>query len=137
MITQACISAERRSEGLAAASRARRPDLLELAEDIAASCHVEVLEAPTAATLMVQLQSAVGEHCLGEVVVTYASVRVDSHNGWACVSGWDEEGALAAALCDAIADARVDALAEASLAAEADGRASQSHIVAATALALA
>jgi alpha-D-ribose 1-methylphosphonate 5-triphosphate synthase subunit PhnG len=85
---------------------------------------------------MVQLQAVLGEFCLGEVIVTYASARVDGSDGWACVSGWDDEAAMAAALCDALADARVDGLARQSLDQESADRSHQAQAVAATRLEL-
>ncbi|MBO0730107.1 MAG: phosphonate C-P lyase system protein PhnG, partial [Acidimicrobiaceae bacterium] len=113
---------ERRAEGLAAAARCRREQLLALAEPLAATGSTEVVSPPAAQSVMVEVATAVGECCLAEVVVTTASVLVSGSVGWACLLGWDEHGALAAALCDAVAAPDVDALAEEALAVEAADR---------------
>lgn len=137
MMTNTDLPPDRRAEGLAAASRVRRDELVTLAEDIVRERWVEVVEAPTAATLMVQINGTVGEFCLGEVVVTYAAARVEGRDGWACVSGWDDEAAMAAAVCDAVADERVENLVRLSLENEGADRAAQAQSVAGTKLSLA
>jgi phosphonate C-P lyase system protein PhnG len=121
-----------RSEGLAAAARVRRDELVALADDVAASLAVEVVEAPAAASVMLELSSRTGTFCLTEVVVTTARVRVRANDGWGCVMGFDPAGALAGALCDALADERVEVLARRALADEAAARAERSRALAAT-----
>ncbi|GEM_PF-3478668 len=128
---------ERRAEGLAAASRTRRTELVALAEEIARRSEIEIVEAPSAATLMVELESPAGRFCFTEVVVTYATARVNGRDGWACVAGWDEEAALAAALCDAVADRQVERLAEEGMQLEVQEVRAQARVVGATALDLA
>ena len=105
----------RRSEGLAAAARVRREELLAIAEQLAASATIAVLDAPAAGTTLLELASRVGTFCFTEVVVTTARVRADGSEGWGCVLGWDAEGALAAALCDARAGDHVCNLAQGAL----------------------
>jgi len=91
-----------------------------------------VAEAPGAGTVMVRLRGPVGEFCLTEVVVTTAAAVVEGRRGWACVMGWDPEGALAAALLVAAASPEAAALAEEALAAEAAQRQARLQTVAAT-----
>ena len=122
----------RRSEGLAAAARVRRDELLAIAEHLAANAMVAVLDAPAAGTTMLELASRVGTFCFTEVVVTTARVRADGCEGWGCVLGWDAEGALAAALCDARAAERVRILAQAALDDEAAAQTERMRGVAAT-----
>jgi alpha-D-ribose 1-methylphosphonate 5-triphosphate synthase subunit PhnG len=95
------LTPERRAEGLAAAARVRRDDLLDLAEQVAAGGGVTVLEPPRPASVMVELDGPAGVFCFTEVVVTTARVQVEGAGGWGCALGWDAEGALAAALADA------------------------------------
>ena len=95
------MSSEELLTGLAAAARVRRDRLLGLAGDVAGQRDVQVHESPHPSSVMLQLESPVGDFCLGEVVVTTAGVTVGAAMGWACVMGYDEEGALAAALCAA------------------------------------
>jgi alpha-D-ribose 1-methylphosphonate 5-triphosphate synthase subunit PhnG len=123
---------ERRAEGLAAAARVRRGELLAAAERVAAVGGVTVVERPAPGTVMLELATAVGETCLSEVVVTTAAVTVADRPGWGCVLGWDDEGALAAALCDSGDPEAAAALAELALADEATARAATSAAVAAT-----
>lgn len=123
---------ERRAEGLAAAARVLRPEMEAMAEAVAAGRSVEVVRAPAAGSLMLQLASPVGDFNLTEVAVTTAEVRVDGTAGWACVLGWDEEGALAAALLDATPGRDVIALAEGALAIEAEQRDRLARAVATT-----
>jgi len=106
------------SSGLAAAARVKRNDLLDLAERIAASQPVAVLEPPLARSVMLELGTTIGAFCFTEVVVTTASVRVGAADGWAAVMGFDQEAALAAALADAVDSQEVRDLAEAALGAE-------------------
>jgi alpha-D-ribose 1-methylphosphonate 5-triphosphate synthase subunit PhnG len=94
------------SEGLAAAARVRRDELIALADDIARRHDVDVIEVPAPASMMLELESNVGSFCLTEVVVTTARVRIERNFGWGAVLGWDAEGALASALCDATSDER-------------------------------
>ncbi len=120
------------SEGLAAAARVRRSELVALADDIAQRSDVDVVEVPTPGSVMVELDSSVGSFCFTEVVVTTARVRVAQSDGWGAVLGWDAEGALASALCDALADERVARLAEQALRDEDDARRERMRAVAAT-----
>lgn len=120
------------SEGLAAAARVRRAELIALAEEIAQQGGVEVSQAPAAGTIMVELDSSVGAFCFTEVVVTTARVRVARLDGWAAVLGWDAEGALASALCEAVADERAFDLARNALEDEAAAREDLLRAVAAT-----
>ena len=120
-------------EGLSAAARVRREGLLDLAEAVAAGgAEVAVAEPPRAGTVMVRLRGPVGEFCLTEVVVTTATAVVAGRRGWACVMGWDEEGALACALLAAAGSAEAAALAGEALAAEAADHESRLRAVAAT-----
>lgn len=112
------MSPERRVEGLAAAARCRRAPLLELGEAIAARGHVELVERPAPQTVMLELSSAVGAFCLGEAVVCATRVTVAGDAGFACVLGFDAEGALAAALADAAGGQAADELAADALADE-------------------
>jgi alpha-D-ribose 1-methylphosphonate 5-triphosphate synthase subunit PhnG len=121
-----------RSEGLAAAARVRRPDLLALAEEVALAAAVDLVDPPAAASVMLELESSVGTFCLTEVVVTTARVRAGEADGWGCVLGWDAEGALATALCDAAAGARAEDLARHALDVESAARRERLHAVAAT-----
>jgi hypothetical protein len=118
-------------EGLAAAARVRRERLLELAEAVAAA-GADVVEPPRAGTVMVKLRGPVGELCLTEVVVTTATAVVAGRSAWACVMGWDEEGALACALLAAAGSPAAADLAEEALAAEAAEREERLRAVAAT-----
>lgn len=122
----------RLSEGLAAAARVRRAELIALADDVAEHAPVEVLDAPAAGSIMLELESSVGSFCFAEVVVTTARVRVDDRNGWGCVLGWDAEGALASALCDAVADERAARVARSALEDEARAREARLRAVAGT-----
>lgn len=122
----------RLTEGLAAAARVRRDDLLDLAEQLASSQAVAVVEPPRGGTVMVELESPVGPFCFTEAVVTTALVTVDEREGWGCVLGWDEEGALAAALLDAAGAEAAAQLAEAALEDERGARELTQRAVAAT-----
>lgn len=95
------VTTEELATGLAAAARVCRGRLIELGEEIAARHDVKVDDVPRPSSVMVELGSPVGDFCLGEVVVTSAGVSVGPSEGWACVVGYDEEGAVAAALCAA------------------------------------
>lgn len=124
---------DRVTEGLAAAARIDRTRLLAAAEAVL-SAHdgVEVVEAPEPRTVMGRFTSARGTQCLSEVVVTTTRVRLGTATTWAAVLGWDEDGALAAALVLA-ADPRTAAdLAEYALRLEADQREARDMAVAAT-----
>lgn len=121
-----------RVEGLAAAARCRRAELLVLGERIAGEGSVEVVERPAPQTVMLGLSSAVGAFCLGEAVVTAARVTVSGDGGFGCVMGFDAEAALAAALADAAGGAAADELATGALADEAHARADEDGDVAAT-----
>ena len=105
--------------------------MLDLAEPVATEA-VEVLEAPSAASVMVELQTPVGSFCFTEVVVTTARVEVAGREGWACVLGWDEEGALAAALLDAAPTPSVAQLVAGALSDEAADREAGARAFAAT-----
>ena len=109
----------------------RRERLLDLAEAVAAA-GAEVAEAPAAGTVMVRLRGPVGEFCLTEVVVTTATAVVAGRRAWACVLGWDEEGALACALLAADASPEASALAAEALRAEAADREARLQAVGAT-----
>lgn len=115
-------SPEARAEGLAAAARVRRSELIALADAVAAGPSVSVTTPPAAATVMVEVDTRVGAFCLAELVITTAAVRVADEPGWGCVVGWDAEGALAAALCEAGRRAEADQLGAAALAQEAADR---------------
>jgi alpha-D-ribose 1-methylphosphonate 5-triphosphate synthase subunit PhnG len=112
------VTPERRAEGLAAAARTLRAELLEHAETQARARAVDVLRSPAPGSVMLELDSPVGRFCFTEVVVTSAEVRVEDREGWGCVLGYDEEGALAAAILDASAGADVERLAGRALDAE-------------------
>jgi hypothetical protein len=118
-------------EGLTAAARVRRERLLDLAEEVAAA-GAEVVEPPRAGTVMIRLEGPVGTFCLTEAVVTTATAAVSGHSAWACVMGWDEEGALACALLAAAGVEEAMQLAEEALAAEAAERQERLLAVAAT-----
>jgi phosphonate C-P lyase system protein PhnG len=126
------VTPERRSEGLAAAARALRPELLDAAELIVQGGQVEVTEPPKAGSVMVELASPVGDFCFTEVVVTTAGVRLAGRPGWACVLGYDEEAALAGAVLDAVQGQEVERLAERALAAEAQQSMEEARAVAST-----
>lgn len=123
---------ERRSEGLAAAARSLRGELIEHAAGIAGGCRCRVVEPPTPGSVMVELESPVGSFCLTEVVVTTARVEVDGAGGWGCVLGFDEEGALAGALLDAAPGSDVQRLAQRALDREAREREAAACAVAST-----
>ena len=118
-------------EGLAAAARVRREELLDLAEEVA-DAGAQVLEPPRAGTVMIRLGGAVGTFCLTEAVVTTATALAGGRAGWGCVLGWDEEGALACALLAAARPEGSLRLAEAALADEEAGRRQRLEAVAAT-----
>ena len=120
------------SEGLAAAARVRRNELLALADDLALQNDVSVIDAPAPGSVMLELDSSVGAFCFTEVVVTTARVRVERAEGWGAVMGWDAEGALASALCDAAGGERASALARQALADESHQRIERMRAVAAT-----
>lgn len=120
------------SEGLAAAARVRRDELVALAEDVAAGAAVEIVDPPAAGTVMLELDSSVGAFCFTEVVVTTARVRCDGADGWGCVLGWDAEAALASALCHARGGERSRGLAQSALDDEAGIRRERSRAIAAT-----
>lgn len=107
-----------RVEGLAAAARVAREELLALAEALACERAIVVEEPPEARSLMLEHASAIGSFCLGEVIVTTATVTVGEARGWSCVLGFDEKAALAAAICDACGSRQVDELALSALAVE-------------------
>lgn len=125
------MSAEERAGGLAAAARVLRADLIFAAETIAAHNHVEIVEAPAAGSIMVELETPVGSFCLTEVVVTRCAVRVEQRHGWAAVLGWDDEASLAAAILDAQPEV-AQPIAAAALGAEAGSRAAEMAAIAAT-----
>jgi alpha-D-ribose 1-methylphosphonate 5-triphosphate synthase subunit PhnG len=126
------VTPERRSEGLAAAARVRRDEVLREAEAVLGRARVEVVRPPAAGSVMLELDSPVGSFCLTEVVVTSAEVRVDGESGWACVLGFDEEVAVAAAILDGGARPVAERLAEAALAEEAATAEEEARMVAAT-----
>jgi alpha-D-ribose 1-methylphosphonate 5-triphosphate synthase subunit PhnG len=117
------MSPHQRAQGLAAAARVLRGQLLELAGPLAERGDVVIDRAPEAAAVMTTLRSPLGEHCLAEVVVTLADITTDEGPGWGCVLGWDAEGALAAALLDSAEPETADLLAAAALAVEEGQRA--------------
>ena len=127
-----------RAQGLAAAVRLRRAEVLRLADDVLEAAAVTVVQPPTPGSVMVELEQAVGAFCLAEVVVTEARVALHGTQGWASVMGFDETGALAAAVLD-VAAARsgplsdaIDALCDEALRAEAELAAAELLAVAAT-----
>ncbi|HEY4027527.1 MAG TPA: hypothetical protein VGO86_13950 [Candidatus Dormibacteraeota bacterium] len=119
------------AEGLAAAARVRREALLDLAETVAVA-GAEVAEPPRAATVLLRLGGPAGEFSLTEVVVTTATALAGGRRGWACVLGWDEEGALAAALVAAARPAGARELARDAREAEGQERRERLAAVAAT-----
>jgi alpha-D-ribose 1-methylphosphonate 5-triphosphate synthase subunit PhnG len=121
-----------RASGLAAAARTRRDCLLSLAGVLRAEAPVHVVEAPAAAVVEVRLRTATGELPLVDAVVTTATVQVGADRGWACVLGWDDRAALAAAICDARPGDAVTALAAGALADERERAAAAGAEVAAT-----
>lgn len=123
---------EKLSEGLAAAARVRREELLDFAEGIASSTSVAVTRGPSAASVMLELEVPVGSFCFTEVVVTIAEVEVGGSAGWGCALGWDPEGALASALLDAEPTAAATSLAQLALADEEAERQRVRRAVAAT-----
>jgi alpha-D-ribose 1-methylphosphonate 5-triphosphate synthase subunit PhnG len=126
------MTAAERASGLAAAARTRREGLLSLAGAIAEETAVRVLEPPAAGLVAVRLSTPAGELSLVDAVVTTASVEVAGRRGWACVLGWDDRAALAAALCDACTGEAVAALAAAALADERARAAARAAELAAT-----
>ncbi len=120
------------SEGLAAAARLRRDELVALADDVAQRHDVDVLEGPAAASVMLEIESSIGAFCLTEVVVTTVRVNVERSTGWGAVLGWDAEGALASALCDAAGGDAAQTLARNALADESEVRVERMRAVAAT-----
>ena len=123
---------ERRAEGLAAAARTLRTELVKRAEALAGAEAVEVTRSPAPGSVMLELASPVGDFCFTEVVVTTAEVRVDGRAGWSCVLGYDEEAALAAAILDASAGPDVEDLAGRALDAEARRASEEARAVAST-----
>jgi alpha-D-ribose 1-methylphosphonate 5-triphosphate synthase subunit PhnG len=105
------MSPEELVTGLAAAARVRRERLLSLAGAVTAENDVRVDQSPRPSSVMLELDSPVGDFSLGEVVVTTAGVTLGTAQGWACVMGYDDEGALAAALCAAAGGDRARLLA--------------------------
>ena len=126
------MSSSARREGFAAAARVRRSEMLDMAELVAGREAVLVTHPPAPSTLMLEVQSPVGGFCLTEVVVTTAAVAIGGQQGWAVVLGYDEEGALAGAILDAMPGADGESLATSALAAEAELRRQESILVAAT-----
>lgn len=123
---------EQRAEGLAAAARTLRPELVGRAEALARAEAVEVTRPPAPGSLMLELASPVGRFCFTEVVVTTSEVRVGGRAGWSCVLGYDEEAALAAAILDASAGAEVEGLARRALDAETQRASEEAVAVAGT-----
>ena len=123
---------ERRSEGLAAAVRTHRSEVMDAAEEVASRDGVDVVTPPSAGSVMLELASPVGDFCFTEVVVTTVEVRVAGSPGWACVLGYDEEAALAAAVLDAVQGPDVEQLAERALATEARRNEEEARSVAST-----
>jgi alpha-D-ribose 1-methylphosphonate 5-triphosphate synthase subunit PhnG len=126
------VTAAERASGLAAAARTRREALLSLAGGLAARAGARVVEPPAAGVVPVRLATVAGEIALVDAVVTTATVELGGRRGWACVLGWDDRAALAAALCDAHADEVVTALAAAALADERAREEAGAEAVAAT-----
>jgi alpha-D-ribose 1-methylphosphonate 5-triphosphate synthase subunit PhnG len=62
--------------GLAAAARERRGELLALAERIADTEQVQLVRAPTAGSVLIELDSPIGTAVVGEALVTTARTRV-------------------------------------------------------------
>lgn len=126
------MSPQRGTEGLAAAARVRRAQLLDLGERIADRAAVGMPQAPVAGSAMIETESAIGASCLGEVVVTTCAVTVDGASGWGCALGWDRAGALAAALADAAGGAQAEELGRSALEAEEIARRAEDRRLAAT-----
>lgn len=127
------MSRQRLAEGLAAAARVQRAQLLDLGERIAGDgAAVGMQQAPVAGSAMIEIESVIGASCLGEVVVTTCSVTVGAATGWGCVLGWDRSGALAAALADAAGGAEAELLGRRALALEAIARRAEDRRLAAT-----
>jgi alpha-D-ribose 1-methylphosphonate 5-triphosphate synthase subunit PhnG len=127
------VTDEERSAGLAAAARVRRAELIALGDEIAAGAvAIDVIDAPAAGAIVVEVESGAGAFCFTEVVVTTATVALGESLGWCCVMGYDREAALAGALLDAIRDGRVEALAQQALADERAARASFERALAGT-----
>ena len=126
------MNADERCSGLAAAARCRRSQLLKLAETVAEREPIRLVDPPEAQTVMLEIQSPIGEFCAVEVVVTTARIDLGQRSGWGCVLGWDAEGAVACALLDASGGPEVEAVAAASLAVEADAREERSRALATT-----
>ncbi|MBV8087433.1 MAG: phosphonate C-P lyase system protein PhnG [Chloroflexi bacterium] len=131
------MSPEELAQGLAAAARVRRELLLALAERALEQEAVRVTEPPAPGSVMLSLDVAVGEFNLAEVVVTTAAVTLNGADGWGCVVGFDEKGALAAAVCTALGGHEVEALANEALRIEEQHWDRQAKAVAATGLDLA
>jgi alpha-D-ribose 1-methylphosphonate 5-triphosphate synthase subunit PhnG len=100
-------SSTRRVELLAVAEVA---ELVELSERVLArpgiSDELAVLHRPETGTVVLQVREPVCRErfYLGEVVVTRAEVAIGDARGWAMRMGTDRVAALAAAICDAIAE---------------------------------
>lgn len=104
-MTPTTLTTEERAELLAVADGVR---LVELAEAcIALHGEPVVLVAPETGLVMLQVREPVCEERfhLGEVVVTRAEVAIAGGHGWSMRLGTDRLAALAAAVCDAVADA--------------------------------
>lgn len=111
-MTPTTLSPEERAELL---SLADEHQLVELADAcLAAHGDPIVLVAPETGLVMLQVREPVCEERfhLGEVVVTRAEVALAGGHGWSMRMGTDRVAALAAAVCDAIADANTPLAAE-------------------------
>lgn len=104
-MTPTTLTPEERAELLALADEHH---LVELADAcLAAHGDPIVLVAPETGLVMLQVREPVCEERfhLGEVVVTRAEVSLAGGHGWSMRMGTDRVAALAAAVCDAVADA--------------------------------
>lgn len=99
------MSVEERAELLAAAD----PDALVALAERCLDRHGEpqLLLAPETGLVMLQVREPVRRERfhLGEVVVTRAEVHLAGYRGWSMRLGRDRLAALAAAMCDAVANA--------------------------------
>lgn len=66
-----------------------------------------IVQEPEIGMVMLPLREPIAHDrfYLGEVLVTRAEVEIDGHRGWSMRLGEDRAAALAAAICDAVAEA--------------------------------
>jgi alpha-D-ribose 1-methylphosphonate 5-triphosphate synthase subunit PhnG len=84
-------------------AQADRDALTQLAEEVLASAHFDLVHPPETGTILLEVREPVAEERfhVGEALVTRATVAVDGAHGWAMRLGDDREATLAAAICDA------------------------------------